>query len=75
MIPADIRDSERRLLSEIGAIADRTRELRRSDAVRHQAEIKLLAGDLHEKWQAIRKLRAPAVAGDVTWTSRRGSRE
>ena len=74
-MPAADRDSEKRLLTEVGALANRARDLRRTDAVRHHAEIKLLTADLQAKWKEIRELRAVPVNRDVAWTNRRGSRE
>jgi hypothetical protein len=72
---APSRDDERRLLTEIGALADRARDLRRTDAVGNHAEIKLLTGDLQAKWKEIRELRAAPTTGDVAWRSRRGSHD
>ena len=63
MITASSFQHERRLLREIGALATRARDLRRTDAVRHDAEIKLLTGDLQAKWSEIRALRAGLMNG------------
>jgi hypothetical protein len=71
---ADARERERRLLKEAGALADRARELRRTDAMRHHAEIKLVTGDLQAKWREIRELRATPAA-DLNLSARRNSRE
>ena len=60
---------------EIGALADRARDLRQADAARNHAEIKLLTGDLQAKWKEIRELRAAPASGDVPWRRRRGSHD
>jgi hypothetical protein len=73
VMPAASRDHERRLLSEIGTVASRARDLRRTDAVGNHAEIHLLTADLQVKWKEIRALRAEPVSGDVLWRSRGGS--
>jgi hypothetical protein len=66
MPTAERRDHESSLLREIGAIADRTRELRRADAVLNHDQVKALTRDLECKWQELRILRAgppdPALA-------------
>ena len=65
--------SESDLLTEVGALANRARDLRRIDAVRNHAEIKLVTGDLQAKWVEIRALRAPTVGEGMAWRSRGGS--
>lgn len=55
---------ETRLLREIGRIADKVRDLRQSDAVRNQDQIKSLSADLRGKWEELRASRAVPPAND-----------
>jgi len=68
---AGVRESD--LLTEVAALANRARDLRRIDAVRNHAEIRLVTGDLQAKWVEIRALRAPPVSEGLAWRSRGGS--
>ena len=58
-------ERERGLLGEIGWLADRVRDLRRTNARGNKAQIKDLTGDLHAMWEEVRALRAPPVTGDA----------
>ncbi len=66
LLIAGAHDRERGLLGEIGGLADRVRDLRRTDARSNKAQIKDLTGDLRVKWDEMRALRAPVVSGDVS---------
>ena len=63
---------ERRLLTEIGEIADRVRGLRQSDAMRHTVQIKELTGNMRTKWAELRALRAPPGNDDPLARGRTG---
>lgn len=63
---AGAHDRERGLLGEIGGLADRVRDLRRTNARGNKAQIKVLTVDLRAKWNEMRALRAPPVSGDVS---------
>ena len=65
-------DHERRLLTEIGAIADRVRGLRGSDAISHTVQIKELTGHMRSKWAELRALRAPPGNDDPLSRGRTG---
>lgn len=73
MVTTAFRQRESDLLRDIGALADRLRDLRRTDAVRHDAQIKALTGDLQLKWGEIRALRAAPTEGDASLRNYRGS--
>jgi hypothetical protein len=60
------------MLREIGAIADRTRELRRDPVANHD-QIKTLTRDLERKWQELRVLRAGPQDASTSARSSRGS--
>jgi hypothetical protein len=63
---------ERLLLTEIGEIADRVRDLRQSDAMRHTVQIKELTGHMRSKWAELRALRAPPGNDDPLSRGRKG---
>jgi hypothetical protein len=63
---------ERRLLREIGDLADRVRALRAAPAPRDHGAIKTLEEQARAKWQALRSLRGGATAPDPS-ELRRGS--
>ena len=66
MTNAHTLDDERRLLSEIGKMAERLRELRATGAMRNEAQIKTLTAQLRQKWEEMRAMRAPGAIGDIT---------
>lgn len=66
MTNAHTPDGERRLLSEIGKMAERLRVLRSTGAMRNETQIKALTAQLREKWEEMRALRAPGAVGDMT---------
>jgi hypothetical protein len=65
-------EHERRLLTEIGEIADRVRDLRGADAMRHTVQIKELTGHMRSKWAELRALRAPPGNDDPLSRGRKG---
>lgn len=71
---ASLRADETRILAEIGTLASRMNELRRTDAIANHAEILRLTSVLQARWTEIRKLRAEPPTGDTSW-HRRGSRD
>jgi hypothetical protein len=56
-----VDEPERRLLAEIGELADRIRSIRRTRAREDSAKIASLSEDLRGKWERLRRLRAPAA--------------
>lgn len=73
MATTAFRERERALLRDIGTLADRARDLRRSDAASHEPQIRALTADLQAKWAEIRALRAAPSDGDGSLRSYRGS--
>jgi hypothetical protein len=73
MSTAERRAHESSLLREIGAIADRTRELRGADAVVNHDQVKALTRDLERKWQELRAFRAGPHDPDLAARGARGS--
>jgi hypothetical protein len=67
-------DQERRLLAEIGEIADRVRDLRQTDAMRNTVQIKALTDHMRSKWAEMRALRAPPGNDDPLSRGRKGNR-
>lgn len=63
---------EAKLLADINKLADRVRELRRTNALRNDAQIKALTAQLRSKWDEMRALRAPAAVRDTTSHGRGG---
>jgi hypothetical protein len=57
-------------MSQINALADRIRALRR-DTVANSSRIKALTSDLAARWVDLRVLRAPTIRADVALTEGR----
>lgn len=70
-----LNDLERRLIDDIGGIADRVRELRRTGGTSYDGgQIKALEVQSRAKWEELRSLRAGPVNLDPPAPTNRSNR-
>jgi hypothetical protein len=72
--PRPGREFESKLLRDIGRLADKLRELRRTNAVANEAQIKTITADMRSKWDELRSSRAGTRSGPGAAPAERRSR-